>query len=129
MNYEDFWGRPDPDMLEVNNGQLTLAENRAHFALWAAMKSPLLIGTDVGWPLDSKISVTNPKNPDSCPISNRNTSTYWQTNTSLPLPQIPRSPERLTLTNGGLSQIGRLTQFIQLNIGRAPRQHWGALWS
>ncbi|KAF7172109.1 hypothetical protein CNMCM6106_006387 [Aspergillus hiratsukae] len=45
MNYVDFWGYPDPDMLEVGNGNLTLAENRAHFALWAAMKSPLIIGT------------------------------------------------------------------------------------
>jgi len=41
----DFWGHNDPDMLEVGNGDLTLAENRAHFALWAAMKSPLIIGT------------------------------------------------------------------------------------
>ncbi|KAJ5321836.1 Aldolase-type TIM barrel [Penicillium brevicompactum] len=49
LDYVDFWGHPDPDMLEVGNGNLTLAENRAHFALWAAMKSPLLIGT----PLDS----------------------------------------------------------------------------
>ncbi|KAJ5831777.1 hypothetical protein N7474_000088 [Penicillium riverlandense] len=45
MNYVGFWGHPDPDMLEIGNGNLTLAENRAHFALWAAMKSPLIIGT------------------------------------------------------------------------------------
>ncbi|KAF7593462.1 hypothetical protein BBP40_011468 [Aspergillus hancockii] len=49
MNYANFWGYPDPDMLEVGNGNLTMEENRAHFALWAAMKSPLIIGT----PLDS----------------------------------------------------------------------------
>ncbi|KAE8356687.1 putative alpha-galactosidase B [Aspergillus coremiiformis] len=49
MNYVDFWSHPDPDMLEVGNGDLTIEENRAHFALWAAMKSPLIIGT----PLDS----------------------------------------------------------------------------
>ncbi|CAG8109022.1 unnamed protein product [Penicillium olsonii] len=47
LDYVDFWGHPDPDMLEVGNGNLTLAENRAHFALWAIMKSPLLIGTPV----------------------------------------------------------------------------------
>lgn len=34
-------------MLEVGNGDLTPAETRSHFALWAAMKSPLLIGTDL----------------------------------------------------------------------------------
>ncbi|KAJ5272357.1 hypothetical protein N7478_007482 [Penicillium angulare] len=45
MNYVNFWGHPDPDMLEVGNGNLTVEENRAHFALWAIMKSPLIIGT------------------------------------------------------------------------------------
>lgn len=44
MNSVGFWGHPDPDMLEVGNGGLTYAECRTHFALWAAMKSPLLIG-------------------------------------------------------------------------------------
>jgi alpha-galactosidase len=47
-NSTDFWGHGDWDMLEVGNGDLTIEENRSHFALWAALKSPLLIGT----PLD-----------------------------------------------------------------------------
>ncbi len=37
----------DPDMLEVGNGDLTIDENRAHFALWCMMASPLLLGNDV----------------------------------------------------------------------------------
>lgn len=41
----DFWGHNDADMLEIGNGNLTLAESRSHFAFWAAMKSPLIIGT------------------------------------------------------------------------------------
>lgn len=51
MNYVDFWGHPDPDMLEIGNGNVTDAEGRSHFALWAAMKAPLIIGTAVGYPL------------------------------------------------------------------------------
>ncbi|KAJ5191839.1 uncharacterized protein N7498_010824 [Penicillium cinerascens] len=47
MNYVGFWGHPDPDMLEVGNGDVTDAEARSHFALWAAMKGPLIIGTDL----------------------------------------------------------------------------------
>lgn len=43
----DFWGHNDPDMLENGNGFLTIEENRSHFGLWAIMKSPLIIGTDV----------------------------------------------------------------------------------
>ena len=37
----------DPDMLEVGNGRLTLAENRAHFSMWAMLASPLLAGNDL----------------------------------------------------------------------------------
>jgi alpha-galactosidase len=41
----NFWGHSDYDSLEVGNGDLTLEENRSHFAMWAALKSPLIIGT------------------------------------------------------------------------------------
>ena len=37
----------DPDMLEVGNGGMTETEYRTHFALWAMMNAPLLIGTDL----------------------------------------------------------------------------------
>ena len=45
MNSVDFWGHNDADMLEIGNGDLTFTESRSHFAFWAAMKSPLIIGT------------------------------------------------------------------------------------
>ncbi|KUJ16512.1 alpha-galactosidase 1 [Mollisia scopiformis] len=45
LNSVNFWGHNDMDMLEIGNGNLTLAESRSHFAFWAAMKSPLIIGT------------------------------------------------------------------------------------
>jgi alpha-galactosidase len=37
----------DPDMLEVGNGKLTMAENRSHFSLWAMLAAPLLAGNDL----------------------------------------------------------------------------------
>ena len=37
----------DPDMLEVGNGSLTIAENRTHFTLWCMMAAPLLLGNDL----------------------------------------------------------------------------------
>jgi alpha-galactosidase len=36
----------DPDMLEVGNG-MTLAEDRAHFAMWAMLAAPLIAGNDL----------------------------------------------------------------------------------
>ncbi len=37
----------DPDMLEVGNGQLSPAENRSHFSMWAMLSAPLLAGNDL----------------------------------------------------------------------------------
>lgn len=47
LNDVDFWGHNDADMLEVGSDNITQAETRTHFALWAAMKSPLIMGTDL----------------------------------------------------------------------------------
>jgi alpha-galactosidase len=41
----DHWN--DPDMLEVGNKGLTLAESRAHFSLWCILAAPLMAGNDV----------------------------------------------------------------------------------
>jgi alpha-galactosidase len=46
-SYAGPGGFNDFDMLEVGNGGLTAAEERAHFGIWAIAKSPLLIGTDL----------------------------------------------------------------------------------
>jgi alpha-galactosidase len=37
----------DPDMLEVGNKGLTLAESRAHFSFWCMLAAPLIAGNDV----------------------------------------------------------------------------------
>lgn len=50
----------DEDMLEVGNG-LSIAEQRSHFALWAMMKSPLIIGTDLTKITDEELALL--KNP------------------------------------------------------------------
>ncbi|KAJ3298829.1 hypothetical protein HDU79_005201 [Rhizoclosmatium sp. JEL0117] len=40
-------GFNDMDMLEVGNGHMTDEEYRTHFTVWAALKSPLLLGHDI----------------------------------------------------------------------------------
>ena len=40
-------GWNDLDMLEVGQGGMTFEEYKAHFGMWAALKSPLLIGADL----------------------------------------------------------------------------------
>jgi alpha-galactosidase len=44
-SYPGAWN--DLDMLEVGNGAMTDAEYVAHFSLWAAVKSPLIMGNDL----------------------------------------------------------------------------------
>ncbi|KAG9301673.1 hypothetical protein G9A89_016744 [Geosiphon pyriformis] len=46
-DYSSPGGFNDLDMLEVGNGGMTHEEYKTHFSLWAALKSPLLIGCDV----------------------------------------------------------------------------------
>ena len=53
-------GWNDPDSLQVGNGGLTSAEERAHFSLWALIKAPLLLGFDVRTASEATIAmVTN----------------------------------------------------------------------
>ncbi|KAB5594876.1 hypothetical protein CTheo_1691 [Ceratobasidium theobromae] len=47
INYVDFYGHNDMDMMEIGNGALTVNEQRTHFAMWVALKSPILLGTDL----------------------------------------------------------------------------------
>ena len=37
----------DLDMLEIGNGDMSVAQQRSHFAWWAAFKSPLILGTNL----------------------------------------------------------------------------------
>ncbi|CAG8681667.1 14189_t:CDS:2, partial [Acaulospora colombiana] len=55
-------GWNDPDMLQVGNGDLTVDEQKSHFALWAALKAPLLLGFDIrNPPKDTLEIVLNPE--------------------------------------------------------------------
>lgn len=40
-------GWNDPDMLEVGNGGLSIAESRAHFSFWCLLAAPLMAGNDL----------------------------------------------------------------------------------
>ena len=60
MNSVNFWSHNDADMLEVGNINSTV-ETRSHFAMWAAMKSPLIIGTDMTVLSDDNIALLKNK--------------------------------------------------------------------
>jgi len=50
------------DMLEIGNG-MSAAEERSLFALWAVIKSPLIIGTNISQLSTSKLAILKPLSP------------------------------------------------------------------
>lgn len=60
-DYTNFYGHNDADMLEVGNGDLTIQEERTHFGLWAMLKSPLIIGTNLTALNDSQVAILQNK--------------------------------------------------------------------
>ena len=56
----------DPDMMEVGNEGLTLAESRAHFSLWCMLAAPLMAGNDVRHMSDEIIAIMT--DPDAIAI-------------------------------------------------------------
>jgi alpha-galactosidase len=55
----DHWN--DPDMLEVGNRGLTLAESRAHFSFWCMLASPLMMGNDLRRITDDILAILTDK--------------------------------------------------------------------
>lgn len=54
-------GWNDPDMLEVDNGDMTVEEQRAHFTLWCLIKAPLLLGMDLRTISESALEIITNK--------------------------------------------------------------------
>lgn len=51
----------DMDMLEIGTESMTELEEQTHFAFWAALKSPLIIGADLNNISDSSIAILGNK--------------------------------------------------------------------
>jgi len=57
LDYVDFYSHNDMDLLEIGNGWLTLAEQRSHFAIWAFLKSPILVSHNLAWLSPEQIAI------------------------------------------------------------------------
>ena len=54
-------GWNDPDMLEVGNNNMTIAEQRTHFAIWCIHKFILILGTDLTQITDDVLTIITAK--------------------------------------------------------------------
>jgi len=70
LNYVDFYSHNDMDMMEIGNGNLTIPEQRTHFAAWAFLKSPILLGTDLSLLSTEQLDII--KNPELIAFSQDN---------------------------------------------------------
>lgn len=51
----------DMDMLEIGNSNMTLYQQQTHFAFWAALKSPLILGANLGKLSNESVAVITNK--------------------------------------------------------------------
>ena len=117
-------------MLEVGNGALTAAETRTHFAFWAAMKSPLLIGTNeklfspsmqsIGQRLTSRLQHIAYLTI-SCQCQPTQRTNIFLPSTRMLLRASPQRP-----ISGALTKTGRSMQIILHNTG--PVHHPMVSW-
>lgn len=126
MHSTNFGGHNDADMLEIGNGDLTYAESRSHFAFWAAMKSPLVIGTDLT--VLSKQNIELLKNPhllafNQDPVYGAPATPYkWGTN-----PDWTFDPYAPAEYWAGASSNGVLV--LMMNTRNGSKQTKKAVWS
>ncbi|KAH7912903.1 glycoside hydrolase family 27 protein [Hygrophoropsis aurantiaca] len=108
----------DLDMLEVGNGGMTDTEYVTHFSLWAATKSPLIMGNDVRVMTPSALSIlTNPaviaisQDPSGSSITRR--WRYWVNDTDI------SGKGEIQLWSGSLAYGDYVV--VLLNAGSAAR--------
>ncbi|KIJ67790.1 glycoside hydrolase family 27 protein [Hydnomerulius pinastri MD-312] len=53
----NFYSHNDMDMMEIGNGNFNIQEERSHFAVWAFMKSPILLGTTLSKLSDDQLAI------------------------------------------------------------------------
>lgn len=123
LNAVGFWGHNDADMLEVGNEDLSVEESRTHFALWAAMKSPLMIGADVSLHSSfSRLLVVKLTIGLYRSLKLKTSFLIFSAiNISSNSVRTSKSESLQLHTNGAIMRTGPTMQNIQLNTGPAHR--------
>ncbi|KAF8666681.1 Alpha galactosidase A [Rhizoctonia solani] len=105
LNYVD-----DMDMMEIGNGALTInSEQRTHFAMWVALKSPILLGTDL-----SKLNATQ-----LAIIKNAELLAFSQ-DTTVGAPAKPYKSGTTTPPEYYTGKSAKGTHVFIMNVGSAP---------
>lgn len=122
----------DPDMLEVGNGALTPAEDRAHFSLWSMMAAPLILGTDLQvmslWVRDI---VTNRAviAIDQDPLGVQASIVFRHGNGEILSKRLANGDRAVLLLNRGAPGITLTVRAGQVGLAAARKYAWRDLWT
>jgi alpha-galactosidase len=122
----------DPDMLEVGNGVLTPAEDRAHFSLWSMMAAPLILGTELRvMPLWVRDIVTNRAviAIDQDPLGVQASVVFRHGNGEVLSKPLANGARAVLLLNRGGSAITLSVCAGQVGLAPAPKYVWSDLWA
>ena len=121
----------DPDMLEIGNGGMTMAEQRAEFSLWAEMSAPLIAGTDLRNASQDTLSVyenhavvavdQDPMGKQGEPVASSNG--HWVMTKSL-----SNGDRAVVLFNSTSAPATITTTASQVGLGNAPAYALTDLW-
>ncbi|GIG62878.1 hypothetical protein Lfu02_72500 [Longispora fulva] len=125
-------GWNDPDMMQIGNGGMTDTEYRTHFSLWAAMASPLLIGSDIRNVSTATLNILT--NADVIAVDQdslgkqgaviRDTSSAY-----ILSKQLANGDRAVTLTNLGSSTATISTTATEIGLGGSASYSLKDLWS
>lgn len=122
----------DPDMLEVGNGGLTPAEDRAQFSLWSMMAAPLILGTDLRvMPRWLRNIVTNRAviAIDQDPLGVQASVVFRQGNGEVLSKPLANGDRAVLLLNRGGPTITLTVHAQQVGLATAPLYAWSDLWT
>ncbi|HEY2298951.1 MAG TPA: NPCBM/NEW2 domain-containing protein [Jatrophihabitans sp.] len=122
----------DPDMLEVGNGGMTATEYRTHFALWAEMAAPLLIGTDLRKASAQTMNIlTNPRliAIDQDPLGVQGKVVASDAGTTVFSKPLANGDRAVALYNSNDSSRLIRSNAAQVGLGKSPTYTLQDAWS
>ncbi|KAI0355718.1 glycoside hydrolase [Trametes cingulata] len=106
----DFYSHNDMDMMEIGNGDLTIQEQRTHFAAWCFLKSPILLGTDLSQLNATQLAI----------ITNAELLAFHQdTTVGVPAMPFPSPPSASTAPEFFAGKSSKGTHVFIVNTGSA----------
>lgn len=122
----------DPDMLEVGNGNLDLAEDRAHFSWWAMLAAPLIAGNDLSKMTPAVRDILTNRAViavDQVPLGKQGTRAYVDGQMEVWTRQLAGGALAVAVFNVGSDRDVRPFHIDLARLGLHGAQHGTDLWS